>query len=317
MFGNLAALAGDATRLLNSRTHGGTTDALAALLLILLVGVDNHSGVLLVLVDGPVENVIVLEGLADEQVPENLPQVGVVGLVIETQGTGVVQVDGELVGETTAKDLGGGRHLLLHDTVVLLLLSSGLQTLPGKGTTAEVEHDIAEGFHIITAGLLDTQVGVDTGVTRGSGEVLVFTVGDVEVRLGITVFLRETKIDDVDLVTTLADTHQEVVGLDITVDKGFGVDVFDPGDELVGQQKNGLQGELAVAEVEEILQTGTEQVDDHGIVVTFGTEPTHKGDTDTTGERLVDTGFIFQLGVFGLDALELDGNFLARDDVGT
>ena len=95
------------------------------------------------------------------------------------------------------------------------------------------------------------------------------------------------------------------------------MDVFDPGDELVGQQKDGLEGELAVAEVEEILQTGTEQVDDHGIVVTLGTEPTHKGDTDTTGERLVHTGFIFQLGVFGLDAFELDGNFLARDDVGT
>lgn len=317
MFGNLAALAGDATRLLNSRTHGGTTDALAALLLIFLVGVNNHGGVFLVFVDGPVENVIVLEGLADEQVPENLPQVRVVGFVIETQGTGVVQVDGELVGETTAKNLCGGGHLLLHDTVVFLLLSSGLQTLPGKRTTAEVEHDITEGFHIITAGLFDTKVSVDTGITGSTREVLVLTVGDVEVRLGVTVFLSETEIDDVDLITTLADTHQKVVRLDITVDKGFGVDVLDPGDELVGQQKDGLEGELAVAKVEEILQTGTEQVDDHSIVVTLGTEPTHKGDTDTTCERLVDTGFIFQLRVFGLDAFELDGNFLARDDVGT
>lgn len=160
-------------------------------------------------------------------------------------------------------------------------------------------------------------MGVDTGITRGSGEVLVLTVRDVEVRLGVTVFLSETKIDDIDLVTTLADTHQEVVRFDITVDKGFGVDIFDPGDELVGQQKNGLQSELAVAEVEEILQTRTEQVDDHGIVVTLSTEPTHKWDTDTTGKRLVDTSFIFQLGVFGLDALELDGNFLAGDYVGT
>lgn len=38
-------------------------------------------------------------------------------------------------------------------------------------------------------------------------------------RLGVTVLLGQTKVDNVDLVTTLANAHEEVVGLDVTVDE--------------------------------------------------------------------------------------------------
>lgn len=158
-------------------------------------------------------------------------------------------------------------------------------------------------------------MSVDTSITGSSSKVLVLTVRDVEVSLGVAVFLCETEINHVDLVATLANTHEEVVGLDITVDERLGVDVFDAGNKLIGKKQDGLQRELAVAEVEKILQTGTKQIDNHGIVITFGTKPTNEGDTDTTGERLVDTGFIFQLGMLGLDALKLDGNLLTGDDV--
>lgn len=87
----------------------------------------------------------------------------------------------------------------------------------------------------------DTQVGVDRSVTSSSREVLVLPVRDVEMSLGVTVLLGETKVDNVDLVTTLADAHQEVVGLDITVDERLGVDVLDARDQLVGEQQDCLQ----------------------------------------------------------------------------
>jgi len=166
-------------------------------------------------------------------------------------------------------------------------------------------------------GHTDAQVGVDRSITGGTSQVLVLTVWDVEVSLWVTVLLGQTEINDIDLVTTLTNAHQEVVGLDITVDEGLGVDVLDAGDELIGQEENGLQGELAVAEVEEILQTGAEEIQDHGIVVTLSSEPADKRNTDTSSEGLVDTSLIFELGVLGLDALQLDGNLLARDDVGS
>lgn len=135
-----------------------TSAAFVVFLALTLTGsLGDGLGVLLVLVDGPVEDIVVLEALTDEQVAEDLAEVGVVGLVVEAERAGVVQIDGELVGETTAEDLGGGGHLLLHDAVVLLLLSSRLKTLPWKGAATEVEHNVSKGLHVVTTGLLCSQ----------------------------------------------------------------------------------------------------------------------------------------------------------------
>ncbi len=157
---------------------------------------------------------------------------------------------------------------------------------------------------------------VDTSITCCSCQVLVLAVWDVKVGLWVTIFLGQSEVNDVDLVPTLADAHQEIVRLDITVDERFGMDVLDTGDELIGKQQDCLQGKFAVAKVEQILQTGAEKVEHHSIVVTLGTEPANERNTDSSCQRFVDTGFIFQLRVLGLDALQFDGNFFAGDDVG-
>jgi hypothetical protein len=122
-------------------TAAGLVVLLAALVTGSLLG--DGLGVLLVLVHGPIEDVVILESLTDEEIAEDLAQVRVVRLVVEAQGAGVVEVDGELIGEATAEDLGRRRHLLLHDAVVLLLLGRRLEALPREGSTAEVEHDVA------------------------------------------------------------------------------------------------------------------------------------------------------------------------------
>ena len=58
--------------------------------------------------------------------------------------------------------------------------------------------------------------------------------------------------------------------------------------QLIGEEEHRLETELAVAEVKEVFERGTEEIDDHGIVVALGPEPTDEGDTDTTSEGLVD-----------------------------
>jgi hypothetical protein len=103
----------------------------------------------------------------------------------------------------------------------------------------------------------------------------------------------------------------------LTVDERFGVDVLDSGDELVGQEQDRLQREFAVAEVEEVFQAGTQEIKNHGIVIALGTEPADEGDADTTSQRFVDTSLVLELRVLGLDALQLDGDFFTRDNVGT
>ena len=162
----------------------------------------------------------------------------------------------------------------------------------------------------------DTQVSVDRSVPSGTRQVLVLTVWDVEVGLWVSVLLGQTKVDNVDLVASLANAHQEVIWLDIAVDEGLCVDVFDTRDELIGQKEDSLEGKLAVAEVEKIFERWAEKVENHGVVITLCAEPADKGNTDTAGKRLVDTCLIFELRVFGLDALKLDGNFFTRNDVG-
>ena len=119
------------------------------LIIVLLLGLISLSlcnglSILLVLVHGPVEDVIILKSFTNEEITEDLAEVGVIGFIVKTKRAGVVEIDGEFVGEATAEHFRRRRHLLLHDSIVLLLLGSSLETLPGQGTTAEVEHDIAE-----------------------------------------------------------------------------------------------------------------------------------------------------------------------------
>jgi hypothetical protein len=136
---------------------GGDVASAAGLVVLLALALVGSLGdglsVLLVLVDSPVEHIIVLEAFTDEEITEDLAEVRVVRLVVKAEGAGVVQVNSELVGEATAKDLGGGGHLLLHNAVVFLLLGGRLKTLPREGPTAEVQHDISQGLHVIATGL--------------------------------------------------------------------------------------------------------------------------------------------------------------------
>lgn len=115
------------------RTCWVTTTRLLLLLLcgrLVASGLSDGLSVLLIFVNRPVENVIVLEALADEEIAEDLSKVRIVGLVVEAERTRVVQIDGELVREAATKDLGRSGHLLLHDTVVLLFLGGSFETLP-------------------------------------------------------------------------------------------------------------------------------------------------------------------------------------------
>ena len=85
-------------------------------------------------------------------------------------------------------------------------------------------------------------MGVDRGVPSGTSQVLVLSVRDVLPGPGVAVLFGQTKVDHEDLVAVAADAHEEVVGLDVTVDKVLVVDPFDAGDHLVGQHQDRLHG---------------------------------------------------------------------------
>ncbi len=97
-------------------------------------------------------------------------------------------------------------------------------------------------------------MSVDTGISGSSSQVLIFPIGYVLVCTGVTILLGQTKVNDVDEVSLLAQTHQEVVWLHVSVDEVLGMDVFDSADlggksQTIGllpvteQRDNGIPGQ--------------------------------------------------------------------------
>lgn len=68
-----------------------------------------------------------------------------------------------------------------------------------------------------------TQMRINGCITGSSGQVLVFSIWDVKVRPRITVLFGEPKINHVHLISPLAVPHQEIIRLNITMQKVFRV----------------------------------------------------------------------------------------------
>ena len=75
------------------------------------------------------------------------------------------------------------------------------------------------------AGLLNTQMNVDVSVMSSSSQVFVLPVQDMKVHLWVPEFLCKTEINDIDFIAMFANAHEEVVGLDVSVNEVFGVNV--------------------------------------------------------------------------------------------
>lgn len=175
----------------------------------------------------PVEDVVVLVALSNKEVAEELAKVRVIRFVVKAKGSSIVQKYPKLVRETTAKEVCRSGHLFLHDAVVFLLLGGSLKALPRKSTTKEVHENISERFEIVPTSLLDSQMCINRCVTCSACQILVLPVRNMQMGLRVAELFRQAKIDDVDLVTALANAHEEVIRLDVSVDEIAGVDVFD------------------------------------------------------------------------------------------
>ena len=82
---------------------------------------------------------------------------------------------------------------------------------------------------------------------------------------------------------TLPETNEEIIGLNVAMDEGLGMDVFQPPEKLVGEHEHRLELESPAAVIEQILQRRTQQIQYHHIVVTFNSVPTNVGDSDFCG----------------------------------
>jgi len=78
----------------------------------------------------PIEGVVILVIEGPKEDPEQLAKVHVVRSLLEPKTAAVVEVHGKLGGVALAENFNWGRHLLLTNLLVLLLLGGSLETLP-------------------------------------------------------------------------------------------------------------------------------------------------------------------------------------------
>ena len=64
-----------------------------------------------------------------------------------------------------------------------------------------------------------------------------------------------------------SNTHEEIVGLDVSVDKVFRMDVLDAAYHLVGQHQHRLHREATRTKVKQVFQRRPQQVHDQHIIV--------------------------------------------------
>lgn len=106
---------------------------------------------------------------------------------------------------------------------------------------------------------------------RGTGKRTVtethLSVEDVHARPRVPELLRQSKVDQEELVAVAADAHQEIVRLDVAVDERLAVHELYAADHLVRQHQHRLDREAPRAEVEKVLQRRAEQVHDQHVVV--------------------------------------------------
>jgi hypothetical protein len=88
--------------------------------------------------------------------------------------------------------------------------------------------------------LLDTEVIVDGSVSGSACQMLVFSVHNVYVRLRVPVSFCQTKVDDVHNVGTTAQSHEKVVGFNITMNERLGMDVLNSQQGLISNHQGGF-----------------------------------------------------------------------------
>jgi len=72
----------------------------------------------------------------------------------------------------------------------------------------------------------NAEMSVNAGVSSSSCQVLVLSIRNVLVSPCISILFSQTKVYDVDKVALLAEPHEEVIRLDVSVYQVLGMDVL-------------------------------------------------------------------------------------------
>ena len=120
-------------------------------------------------------------------------------------------------------------------------------------------------------------MSIHWGIPCRACQLFAVLIRDVLTCFRVPITFGEAEVYDVNDVIRLLlwNSNQEVVWLDISVEKVIVVQELYPLQDLISYHQYCLQGELSFAECEQILQTLTKQVHHHCVVVSFHSKPMH------------------------------------------
>jgi len=90
---------------------------------------------------------------------------------------------------------------------------------------------------------------------------------------------------------------------------------LDSRNHLFTEHAYSLETKFAAAVLEKLLETGAENLHDHGLVVTFDSVPINVRNTGSAAQEPIELVLVLQLGKLGLNGLEFNCNSLFRLNV--
>ena len=212
----------------------------------------------------PVEAVDVeLQVLAAGEALHEDAEEAVVRPLLECQALAVVHVQYEFLRAALAELFRLYPTFDLRNRVERLLDGAALNGAPGQAPDEEVDHHVPQGLEVVPAGQLIAVVGVHGCETRGSNYRFIARKFDVAVLfILVEIAFGKAEIYHVDGSRAAFQTHQEIVGLDVSVEHGLPaglVEHLEAVNELYEEQDGGLEAELLAANGVEVSKRRAEQ----------------------------------------------------------
>lgn len=105
-------------------------------------------------------------------------------------------------------------------------------------------------------------------------------IGNVLTSSVVPEFLGQSVINEEKFVTVPADSHEEVIWFNVSVNEVLVMDEFNAANHLVGQHEHRFHGESSGAKVEQVLERWAKQIHNQDVVVTFRAVPANVRDAD-------------------------------------
>lgn len=152
----------------------------------------------------------------------------VVGGFFEGEFAGVVEEGDELGRTVFAEEFGSGGELKGFDFSVLFSFSFRVNVLPRQGPSQQINQRMRHPLQVVPPALLDSNVGVETGVARSASQALVGSVWNVLPSSGVFELLGQSVVDYVQEPLVLPLAQKKVVRLNVSVDKILGMEILYP-----------------------------------------------------------------------------------------